>query len=448
MPNLRAATFTLLLAGLSGCAQVGRVPVGGSNSPAVTQPTATESLAQPTSLETAAQIPRTGDRVPVTQVANTDSFRRDDEVLPAAATVAAQPPERLPTPTPEPLDPARNPPPRQETLELEQVLQSVRMHFPLVRAAFAAREVASGEVLSAFGAFDHKLAAASENDALGFYENYRQGFGIERNTFGGGKVFGGYRIGRGSFQPWYLERQTNDGGEFKAGFAVPLSSNRWIDQNRAALWQARIGRRQVEPEIQTELIAYFNEASVVYWDWVAAAQFVRVADSLLMNARAREEGLKRQVATGDKARIVLTDNRRLIVSREAILIDTLRKLRQSEVKLSLFLRNPDGSPQLVSVNPAKVDFPPIGDLNEFLLADDIGMALANRPETRVLDLTAEQLGVQLRQAENETLPAIDAKVAGSQDVGAPTSSKRDKSPFQTRGRADAGGAFGTEKGTR
>jgi hypothetical protein len=45
-----------------------------------------------------------------------------------------------------------------------------------------------------------------------------------------------------------------------------------------------------------------------------------------------------------------------------------------------------------------------------------------------IDITSS--GRQIRQASNLTLPALDGVVAGSQDVGAPTSEKRDKSQFE------------------
>ena len=114
-------------------------------------------------------------------------------------------PERLPTPEP------------QEAPDLRAVALSVRNHFPLIRQAIAARVIASGEVLAARGAFDHKLDGYSNTQPLDFYENNWHNLGLKRDTYWGGQVFAGYRIGRGSFEPWYKERETNAGGEFKAG---------------------------------------------------------------------------------------------------------------------------------------------------------------------------------------------------------------------------------------
>ena len=82
-------------------------------------------------------------------------------------------------------------------------------------------------------------------------------------------MFAGYRNGRGIFEPWYLERETNKGGEFKVGFMAPIVRDRVIDANRAELWRAQLERDRVEPEILAVVIGSVREGSFAYWDWVA-----------------------------------------------------------------------------------------------------------------------------------------------------------------------------------
>ncbi|QEG37082.1 Outer membrane efflux protein [Bythopirellula goksoeyrii] len=315
-------------------------------------------------------------------------------------------------------------------VDLEMVIQAVYLHFPLIRAAQAARGIAAGETQAARGAFDHKLDSGSENQALGFYENYRQELYVKRQTYWGGEVFGGYRIGRGDFEPWYLERQTNAGGEFKSGVVVPLAQNRWIDENRAQLWRAQLERRRVEPAIQAEIIASILDAKVAYWHWIAAAENRTVVQNLLDFALTRNSALKRQVQAGDRAEIELVDNQRLIVSRESKLIEADRKLQQAGIKLSLFLRSADGAPLIPDDSWMPGGFPDSINKIEQPIVEDIAVAQQNRPETRELDIIRRQLIVDLDQAENLYLPEVNGAVIASQDVGAPTSFKRDKSPFE------------------
>ena len=331
---------------------------------------------------------------------------------------------------PKPVEPDPN-----NTLMLVEVVGSVRNHFPLIQQAVAARGIAAGEALSAAGAFDHKLDVFSESQPLDFYENYRSSIGVKRETMWGGQTFAGYRIGRGVFEPWYEERQTNEGGEFKVGFVAPIIRDRWIDANRAELWQAQLERRRVEPEILAQIILFVRDGSVAYWDWVAAGANYRIANGLLELANFRNEGLIAQVEADEKARIDLVDNRRIIVSREAKLIEARRKLEQSAVKLSLFYRSGVGLPVLADPRqlPPEVSQWMEGDDLTLQLPteeDDTGLALSQRPELSELRIVSQQLRVALRQANNETLPDVDGGVLIGQDVGEPTSTKRDKSQME------------------
>jgi len=319
---------------------------------------------------------------------------------------------------------------KQLVLRLEDVTESIRQTYPLFESALLSRKISAGEQLAAAGNFDLNIKGASENGPAGFYETYRHRFGVEQPLYGGGNVFAGYRVGRGFFQPWYLERQTNDGGEFKAGIVVPLSQNRLIDDRRAALWRTTYGRKRVEPEIQAQLIEFLVFGSFAYWEWVAAGRNVEIAESLLELATQRQQGLQERVRKGDVARIVLTDNERLIVSRQAKLTDARQKRRQAAVKLSLFLRRPDGTPFIPPNDLLPKTFPDPEPIDENQMTQDIQRAVANRPEFRVLALLKRQLEVDLAQANNLMRPSLNAVFSGSQDVGQPTSSKRDKSEFE------------------
>ncbi|QDU89728.1 Outer membrane efflux protein [Pirellulimonas nuda] len=341
-----------------------------------------------------------------------------------------------PTAEPEPIAaPETLPNPAARPLELGQVISSVRSSFPLIQQAAAGRVIASGETLSASGAFDHKLDADSVSQPLDFYKNYRNGIGVKRDTTWGGQTFAGYRIGRGEFEPWYLERETNKGGEFKLGFMAPIGRDRWIDENRSALWQAQLEQRRVEPEILAQVIFSVREGSVAYWGWVAAGANYRIAEGLLQLAEERNQGLEAQVEAQEKAPIDLVDNRRIIVSREAKQIDARRKLEQSAVKLSLYYRAADGAPLVADDALLPAAFPEVPRVDPGndplpLTPGDTELALRQRPELVELQTVRQQLNVALRQANNETWPDLDAGLISSQDVGEPTSSKRDKSQLK------------------
>jgi len=348
----------------------------------------------------------------------------DEEI--SADEPSVETPEMIQLPAP-----ASAPSPKPSTsLQLQDIIDSVEISYPLLEAAFLSRSVAEGDLLSAQGEFDLKLNGGVTNGPLGFYETNRFGVGASQPLFLGGEVFGGYKIGRGNFQPWFKERQTNDGGEFRAGIAIPLGRNRQMDARRAAIFRATYGRDAIEPDIQTQVLSFVWEASYAYWRWVAVGGNYQIARSLLEIAQLRNDGLEKRVDLGDLPRIELTDNQRLIVSRQAALIDARRKLQQSAIQLSLFLRTPDGLPIIPTESQLPAAFPEAPLVESEKMEGDIQLAMLNRPELVSLELLRMQLGVDLAQARNLYLPAVDAVLLASQDVGAAASPERDKSPFE------------------
>lgn len=314
-------------------------------------------------------------------------------------------------------------------LNLDSVISSVYQSYPMLLATLQNRNLAFGQQVGASGAFDTKLKGASENGALGFYQTYRQSIGLVQPTYWGGEVFGGYRVGRGDYQPWYQERQTNGGGEFKAGVQVPLARNRSIDDRRAELWKAGLERQLAEPEIQAQVISAVQDGSYAWWDWVAAGEYHRIAVRILALAEERTARIQSQVEVGFLDPPELTDNLRLVAIRQAKVADTRRKLQQTAAKLSIFLRDEAGNPVL----PGEAQlpgFPPVPGLENFSLDADIRTALERRPELRAIDLISRQVRIDLSNASNQLQPELNAVLWGSQDVGEPTSKKGDKTPFE------------------
>ncbi|QDT56020.1 Outer membrane efflux protein [Caulifigura coniformis] len=319
--------------------------------------------------------------------------------------------------------------PGAKALPLEAVVQSVYTSYPYLHAAIYERNVASGYQLAAAGGFDTKLKASSENGPTGYYQTYRQMLGLSQPTYNGGELFAGYRIGRGDYQPWYQERQTNGGGEFKAGFAVPLGRNRTIDARRAELWRSTFEIQRVEPDIQAQLIGFVQEASYAYWDWVAAGRDYRISKRLLALAENRTQRIEQQVEAGFIDPPELTDNLRLIADRKAKLASSGQKLQEKAVKLSLYLRDDSGDP-IVPGPDVLNEFPEPDAIDRDHLAADAQIALRARPELKVLDLQRRQYEVDYAEAHNDLRPQVDGVLTGSQDMGEPTSSKGDKSEFE------------------
>ena len=333
-------------------------------------------------------------------------------------------PEQIPPPLQQPADRVQT----EAALVLQDVLDSVERAYPLLAAAVQQRRVAGGEQLSADGAYDLRLDAANETGALGFYKTNRARIAAEQPLYNGGRMLSGYRIGRGTFEPWYLERQTNLGGEFFAGATQPLLQNLAIDKRRAGVAKTTLARQAVEPEIDKQRIYFYLSASEKYWKWVAAGHAHRIARDLFAIAQQRGAAIEQRVRAGDLPPIEQTDNQRLIVSRQAKLIDADRKFRQAAVELSLFNRDEAGQPVVVPASRLP-EFPEPTPPDAEQFQADIEMALQFRPELRYLRLQRQKLVVDLNLARNQQLPSLDVGLLAAQDVGQQTP-KGDKTPFQ------------------
>ena len=328
-----------------------------------------------------------------------------------------------------PPEPPMTTTPVRDGITLDEVIESVYTTYPLLHASLTQRQQAAGQQLGTWGAFDLNASASSENTVAGFYENFRHKFGVSRNIYNnGGQWFSQYTLGRGEFEPWYKEREKNEGGEFQVGLIKPLKQGRDIDARRAAIWRATYEQQRVEPAIQRDLIAFVFDGSAAYWRWVAAGQRYDMAKSLLDVAETRIELVERLVALGEREKPVITENNRLVVSRRGMLIDAERQLAQAAATLSLFYRDLNGEPLQVD----RYDIPTmsLGKIEIPIPEADLATAMASRPELFELNARRRQLQVTLAESRNNMLPKLDAFAKAAQDLGGKASSKDDKQEFE------------------
>jgi outer membrane protein TolC len=317
-----------------------------------------------------------------------------------------------------------------ESLRLADVIASVYRSFPEIIAARSEFERAAGEIQSAMGAYDSKLLGYTLSEPSGFYENDRQGVSIARQTWWGGYVSAGYRIGRGDFQPWYKERETDKAGELKLALGMPLLQGRAIDPQRVAVFQASLEQNAASPIIQQAILQTCLEASNQYWKWVVAGQKLVVQRKLVMVAQERGDQVQKLVDAGSQAEIDVIVNNQLIAERTVQLTDAQKQFRAAAFKLSLYVRDDSSQPMVPSDSWLPEEIPgtvPIAN-REFDL--DLADAVARRPEPLLIRLQIQEQQIDRRLAQNNLLPRLDMIAETSQDMGAPASSSDDKSQFQ------------------
>ncbi|MFZ4083681.1 MAG: TolC family protein [Pirellula sp.] len=342
---------------------------------------------------------------------------------------------RIPS-KPEPIEPLAVPRAEQtealelgESLLLADVIASTFRSFPEIEIARLEANIARGEVTQATGAYDLHLDYFSLNQPVGYYENSRSGVSLSRQLWWGGYAIAGYRIGRGFFEPWYKERETNKGGEFRVGWVQPLLQGRAIDPYRVALFQANLNQQAVAPEIQQNVLGASLAATASYWAWVEAGNVLRAQEQLLELAIKRNNGLSKLFERGLSTRKELAINAQTVSERQLKVFESRQKFRDTAFKLAIFLRNQDGTPMLAAPEWLPANFPRIVrlELQDFETA--FLEAQQQRPELVLISIDLQKLRWDLELARNQTLPNLDFTVQGVQNVGDPATKLNDKGDF-------------------
>jgi len=304
------------------------------------------------------------------------------------------------------------------TLEVAEVLESVRRHHPLLLAAMNDREIAEADVLTAQGRFDTTIRSRFDSDSFGFYTNRRVDTWVEQPLATQGmSVYGGYRMGEGSFAPYDGKLDTRSFGEWRSGVKLPLLRDRQFDSRRGELARAEIGRSLARYSVEQQRLILVQGAISRYWNWVAAGRRLTVAREALQVAEARQKLLEEGVKEGQLPAIDGVDNRRAILQRQSGLIDAERTFQQAAIELSLFLRDAAGQPRNARAEELPARFPETEALPGDRWEMDVAEALTRRPELFRLRAQAEQNFIDLRLARNAAKPAIDVMASVTSDRG-------------------------------
>ncbi len=302
-------------------------------------------------------------------------------------------------------------------ITLVEVLDSSRDHFPAIQSAVQETLIRKGQLTAARGAFDLALEQDGKVWASGFYD----GLSIDNKLvkplpWANAKVFTGYRVSNDSFPIYQRELVTNNGGEFSVGMIFSLWRDRAIDDRRFKISKARLDFEQSKIDVFLAKLTTQRNAAKAYWHWVAAGQRLIIYQHLAALAEQRMAGLEKRLEAGDIAEIYVTENRQNLLRRRAIVREAKLAFRAASIELSLYLRNENGQPILVSSEtmPTKFNEPQSGFDNPDGLAQKV---IARRPELFRIENRLEVENERLKLAENVLKPKIDIGVKASNDIG-------------------------------
>ena len=309
--------------------------------------------------------------------------------------------------------------PAATTLNLSDALSSVTTRYPPYLAALISRDVASGRLRAALGAFDLQLFVKTFTNPTGFYESTTVEAGFEQFLgWRGLTVFGGYQYTEGDLLPdYYYDRRTNAGGTPNVGLRLPLLKGGAIDEERARIGQARLGQEIVEPAIRKLSIEFGASAMRTYYKWLGAGQKLAATESMLQVAEARNDAIQSQVDAGLLAPITLIENRQSILTFETAVLAAQQEFQTAALALSLFYRDQEEQPVIVQRAQLPHALPEPIALQTTSLTAALDAASSRRPEFEEYALKLSAMDIDLRLALNKTMPKLDAYLRVGESLG-------------------------------
>lgn len=305
-----------------------------------------------------------------------------------------------------------------DALTLAEVLVVLAATHPLLAAARQRQRAAEGDAMAARGGFDPVMRARGQYVPVGAFPRGTVDVELRQPTpLWGLSVYGGWRLGLGSFAVYDLRGKTAEGGEFRGGVSLPLWQGGPIDRRRADVQSAALAQEAATAEFEARAIELERAAGRAYWAWVSAGLRLDVQRDLLALARDRDEALRKQIVAGGVPPVEGIDNRRAIVDREARIVAAERALQQAAFDLARHVRDADGEVQTPAPERLPGAFPepqrPTSDVLEQMIRD----AWERRPDLRRLVLQREAAAVELKLARNNRSPRIDVDAYAAKDVG-------------------------------
>ncbi|CAN5152863.1 TolC family protein [soil metagenome] len=310
-----------------------------------------------------------------------------------------------------------------KNLSFETFIQLVNNHYPKLLSADAERQIAGAKRLEKSGAFDPVLTSVNEylrvqdiinpGKAKDAVHNESR---VELLTRSGIKVFTGLRLNPNDTKTPFLP--TGRSGEYYAGMTMPLLRGLKINEKTALEQQAKLGEPIAAQIFGLTRLEVLLKAAATYWDWVGSKARIDVAKSILSLSQMRVEQVKGRVQKGDSPAIEIAESEQEIQRRQALLIKTEREYQKASFALSVFLWDEAGSPKNL---PTLQDVPVLTPLPTLMTNSEWSegrrLALERRPELKRIGLEREQAKVDLRLAQNQILPAVDAYLTQGADTG-------------------------------
>lgn len=293
-------------------------------------------------------------------------------------------------------------------LRFNEYLGYVKKYHPIAKQAELTLGMGQANLMKARGGFDPKIEVDYDRKdfkGTAYYDRLNATFKIP--TWYGIEFKGNFEQNDGDFlNP--AESVPTD-GLYSAGVSMSVGQGLWINERMATLKQAKYFREQSKADRDLLVNQILYEASLAYFDWLAAFNEASIYRNFLRNARIRFEGTKSRADSGDIATIDTVEAKIALQNRALSLEQAKVKLMRRSLELSNFLWMKDEVP--VELQPNVMPDSNIDDdidtTLEILGKPLDSFTVDNHPKLKALGYKIDGLRVDKNLKANRLLPKID-----------------------------------------
>lgn len=191
---------------------------------------------------------------------------------------------------------------------------------------------------------------------------------------------------------------------------VPLARGLIWNEPWTRVKTSAIDYRTSQDDFQTSLMDNVQNTVDRYWELVAAAEQVGVAQKSLETARALLDQTRTQYEVGVVSRVEVVESESGVAQREFQVLDQAAQYRNAQDNLIDAVLGPELSAMTVlQLSPS--EDPEAYSIRAVDVGKAVNQAFRFRPELRAADRTIERSEVNLKFAKNQRLPQFDMEVS-------------------------------------
>ena len=294
----------------------------------------------------------------------------------------------------------------QNTLSISNTLDLINQYHPIAKQADLKVDLSKAALMSTRGAFDPAFYLNNEQKTINgknyFYYNNPE---LKIPTWYGIEVKAGYENNYGD----RLSNESTFGKSSYLGVSIPLLKDLLIDKRRSDLAQSKILVQLSKEERQLMLNDLFLDGASSFWQWTYAYQKQSLFSSILTNAKARFDFIKKSFQSGDRAAIDTVEG--LLQLQNIINLQSQAWAEQIEEqsKLSNFLWDANQQPYELNENIIPDTSWLKIDLNQLLiptLSEVIDEANLIHPKIKLLDSKNDILKIEKQYKAQNILPTL------------------------------------------